>query len=207
MKANRPTAALVLHGTEDQIVEAGADGLLLMATGSTMAAGVAVDVGTWAQIHCTNADDAAKKSRAAIDCIRDRAITFGVKADTIGSYLSDMKRIAVAVALGQLTPTEEDVSMGLRRLSAQCPKLSTRGRKPKAAEPRDASPSAPVGTAEGFADDLHRFAVAIRDDVAAPSAIKWMARNPLEALSIIQSYMLAAENASKPAERKLRRAA
>ncbi len=203
--SKRATKAVVLHGTEDQIVEHGASAILLITSASRELLEVALDVGTWALIHCTDADDAASKAGAALDRIRDRAIEFGVSKESFTVYLSNMRRIARAVARGHVV---EDLAPGLAGVAKTCPSEHSGRGRPKADKVKPARADTPVGAnprIKSFADDLARWADAVGENVGAPSLAAWMAANPQEAFTLLASYMNG--QGAAPAPRRLRRAA
>lgn len=202
--SKRATKAVVLHGTEDQIIDDAANAILLATSAARVMLETAIDVGTWALIHCTDADDGAKKAGDAIDRIRDRAIEFGVAADSFKVYLSNMRRVARAVARGHVV---EDLAPGLANVAKSCPsEFAGRGRPKAEPAPRADAPAGSNPRIKGFNDDLARWADAVGDTVGAASIAAFMAKNPHEVFTLIADYMNAA-SAPKPEPRKLRRAA
>lgn len=214
--SKRSRSALVLHGTEDQMIEHGANALELIATGSGMAVELALDVGAWAFLQHANASpfdpDAARKSAInAIDAMRDRvADRLGELAkDTIAPYLSRMRRIAGAVAVGHELD-DATIARGLKATAAACPSEHSGRGRPKAtkADTPAAAMPAPAGSSpkiKGFADDLAKWAAAVGDTVGAASVARFMAENPEVCFDLLASYM---NDATAPkVERKLRRAA
>ena len=210
--SKRATNALVLQGTEDQMIEHGANALELIATGAGMAVELALDVGAWSYLQHANAspfdpDAARAAAKKAIDAMRDRvADRLGELAkETVSPYLSRMRRIAGAVASGHEL-SEDIVSRGLKACAAACPSEHTGRGRPKAApSTRADTPTGSNPAIKGFDDDVAKWAAVVGETVGAASVARFMAQNPEEIFTLIADYMNAAQ-APAPT-RTLRRAA